>query len=329
VIKIQEKVIQLREVEIIEYTPQAILKKVLSNIPKNYGSEPIILTGFLRTKKMVNDTLAEFSEAIIEDYKSGYYLYPNRQAYKKARSTDIPNFIKGRVIADTLSLNELIGTGDYAYPVGTYFVDFLECYHGQFFDPTEFKMYTYVLSKEIDQDGNSTFKITFDQKVGTKGMLHKGEVYIDPIDFAIKKIFVTYSPNGFDWYNSRYGAIPRTIWKMNGWTCSAPILQTAFTYCKKNDIWILQSNVSKWEIKYSHPLSKKDFRYGYEQALVIMDYTRSPEKIESFKGNKQLGVNENWEKIIGQADETFWNNFNYIPIEESLQQAISNMPSVR
>lgn len=319
----------MEAVEIIEITPQEIFKRVISNIPENYGSEPIILTGFLRTRKLVNDTLAEFSEAIIEDYKSGYYLYPRRERYKKAQSTDIPCLIKGRAVTDTMLLNELIGTGDYSYNVGSYFVDFIECYHGQFFDPSEFKMRDYLLTKLIDQDNNFTYKISFDQKPGTKGLLHKGEVFIDPVDFAIKRIVVTYSPNGYIWYNRHYGKIRHTLRQVEGWNCEAPATQATFTWCKNNGKWFLHSKVIDWKMVYTNPILQDKFHYHFQMELVIMDYTRSPAVTASFKGDKQLGVHENWDKIIGEMDEKYWDNFNYLPIEESLKQAITNMPSFR
>ncbi len=325
--KILPKMIQLKEVEIIEYTPQAILKKAYTNIPKNYGVNPVILTCYLRTIKLVNDKLAEFAEAVIEDYKSGYCLYPKRDHEKKAMSTDIPYLIKGRVIEDTVLLNELTGTRDFAYPVSAYFTDFIELNHDQFFDPDEFRYYTYFMTKMIDQDGNSMYKISFNQKPGTRGLLHKGEVYVDPLDFAIKKIVVTYSSNGYDWYEKHYGRNIYTIMGLAGWKGNVPQMKGTFNYCKKNDRWYFQSKINEWIIDYNHTLPHKNFRYTYHQELVVMDYTQSSDRIASYKGDKQLGVNENWSKIVGQPDEDFWGNFNYLPIEESLKKTIMEMPA--
>lgn len=328
VIRIQQKIILLKEVEIIEYTAQELLEIVITKIPENYGSDPLIMTGFLRTKKLINDSLAEFAEAIIENYKSGYYLYPKRGMIRKAMSTDIPNLLKGRVSSDSSLLNELIGTGDYSYPVGAYFTDLLECYRGSFLDPGEFKMYSYSLIKIIDQDGKLTYDVSFDQKVGTKGLLHKGNAYIDPVDFAIKRIDITYSPNGYDWYKDHYGTISFTIWKMSDWKCEPPNLKVTITWCKKNENWILHSKYEDWVQNYKHPLSNEIFQYQFQQELVIMDYTRSPNRIFSFSGNKELGLNTNWEKLVGEVDETFWDNFNYLPIEEELKGAVNRMSTV-
>jgi len=67
--------LNLLEVEIIALSPQEVLRRVFGSIPVNYGTDPVILTAFIRTQKTVNNKLAEYTEAIIEDLKDGYYLY--------------------------------------------------------------------------------------------------------------------------------------------------------------------------------------------------------------------------------------------------------------
>ncbi len=46
--------LNLREVEIIALSSQEVLRRALDSISVNYGVDPVILTAFIRTQKMVN-----------------------------------------------------------------------------------------------------------------------------------------------------------------------------------------------------------------------------------------------------------------------------------
>jgi hypothetical protein len=292
---------------------------VISNLSRNYGAGPIILTGFLRSKKIVNDTLAAFSEAIFEDYKSGYFIYPKWGRFKKFDSTDIPRFIKGRSVIDTTLIKKLAEVEYFADPIWTAFGDPLECYRGSFLDPTEFKYYHYEQRDMIDESGNKIIKIMFDQKPGVKGHLPKGEIYIDPSVYAIRKIFLSSSPNGYEWY------LKHNDESKGGWNQSVPVIQSIYTFNNCNGTWSLQSKAHYLYITYSNSLNNETLKYHREMELVIISNIRDSVKISTFDGDKKLGFNTYWEEIIEESDSNYWQNFNYIPIEEVLQNDIMNM----
>ena len=74
-ISLKTVILQLSEVEVIGLTPQEVIRRAVEGIPANYGKNPLILTAFIRSQKSVNNKLAEYAEAIIDDFKTGYYLY--------------------------------------------------------------------------------------------------------------------------------------------------------------------------------------------------------------------------------------------------------------
>jgi hypothetical protein len=73
---------------------------------------------------------------------------------------------------------------------------------------------------------------------------------------------------------------------------------------------------------YNHPGSGQMLKYGYKDEVVVTDVSRDPEKIRNFSGDKYIGRNRRWDQIIGQPDESFWKHYNYLPIEETLKNAI-------
>jgi hypothetical protein len=302
---------QLNVIEVIGVSAKDILKEIIKNIPANYGKDPVIMIGFLRTKKIVNDSLALLAEAVLMNYKSGYYLYSSFNSKKKSESTNIPGFIRGRCFIDTCLINKLPPNDRYAYPLGQYFDDKVECYVGQFIDPSEFNLYVYSANIFIDLSGDQIIKINFDQKVGSKGLLQKGEILVDAESYAIRQIDLSYSPNGNSWFEKYYGRSNDTINGKIGWRRGVPVTNVRYTYCKSDSLWILQSKVVDWKDTYLS-YDSTELNYEFQMELVITDYTRDRDQINSFVGDKNLGNKQNWDKIIGKTDNNYWNDFNII-----------------
>ena len=77
----------LREVEIVALTPGEVLRRAFDSIPVNYGSDPVILTAFIRSQKTVNNKLAEYTEAILKiTYKPSYKTFETYEKTKYSRT---------------------------------------------------------------------------------------------------------------------------------------------------------------------------------------------------------------------------------------------------
>jgi hypothetical protein len=324
VVKLNKTIYNINEVEVSYTSPENILRSVIKNLPKNYGPDPVILTGFLRTRKIVNDSLALFSEAIIDDLKSGYYLYKKWNLTKKLNSTDIPHLIKGRYFVDSALINSLPEQDQYAYQIGLYFSDIMECYRGYFLDPTEFKNYKYAVKYQTDQNKRTIIRISFNQIAGVKGLLHEGEINIDPVDYAVLKIYLAYSHNGHKWFNDHFGKQAFTLRNIPGWKLSPPELDATFTYANKNGLWYLQSKTIDWEFTYKHSDYLENIVYKMQIQLAIINSSRNEDIISSFKGDKYLGLKQNWDQIIGPIDGSFWNSWNHIPLESKINEQLKN-----
>lgn len=333
-IRMEPVSLDLREVEIIALTPQEVLRRAFDSIPANYGSDSLILTAFVRTQKTVNNRLAEFTEAIVEDLKTGYSIASPRVSRSAAKITpwrestrhqtsNIPWLFKGRVTSDT-NLVKLLGeVGANARCLGCNFVrDIAEFPYETILDPADQKHSLLTMKEQSSPDGGKIYRIRFDQDDKTTKMLNQGEILIDARDFAILQI--TYKPSfkAFDAYEKN--KFNRT-WLLNnqpGWIQEMPLGETTVTYAKRGGYWTLSTIRQQYRVTYSQPDTRQKVIYGYKNEVVVTDVTRDPERIREFKGDKSVGVNQRWDQVVGEPDEAFWENFNYLPVEEALKKEL-------
>ena len=316
----------LKEVEIIALTPREVLKRAFDSIPVNYGVDSLILTAYIRTQKMVNNQLAEYTEAIVNNLKTGYNPYKPKEGKRKHETSNIPYLFKGRVTSDTNLVNLLGEVGANARCLGCNFVnDIAEFPYGTLLDE-EVQNHSVLSMKElINPTGGKIYQIHFDQNDKTKKILHKGEILIDSRDFAIMKISYKPSYKAYDAYEKTKFNRTYFLNDTHGWIQEMPLGETTITYSKRGGAWVLGTIRRRYWVTYKHPQTRQQVKYGYKNDVVVTDITRDPAVIKEFKGNKSMGVNQRWDEIVGETDEVFWRNFNYLPIEEKLKDELDKI----
>ena len=315
--------LNLREVEIIALTPEEVLKRAFDSIPVNYGTDSLILTAFIRTQKNVNGKLAEFTEAVVENLKDGYYFYKPGEAGAKHKASNIPCLFKGRVTSDTNLVNKLGDVGANARCLGCNFVtDIAEFPYGTILDARDHKHYGLKLKELINPEGGKIYQIRFDQTEKTGKMLYQGEILIESRHFAILRISYKPSFKAFEAYEkTKYS---RT-WFLNdttGWIQEMPLGETVITYSKRGPFWCLSTIRNQYWITFYQPELRQKLNYGYKNEVIVTDITRDPDAIGSFRGDKSIGVNQRWDQVVGDPDDRFWGNFNFLPVEEQLRNEL-------
>lgn len=318
--------LQLAEVEIIALTPEEVIRQVVARIPDNYGKDSVILTAFVRSQKFAGGKLAEYTEAMIEDLKTGYNLYSRKDEKKRSRQSNVPLLIKGRVISDTNLVNSIGDLGKSAGCLGCNFVhDFVEFYYHTVLDEQLFRYYNFKMEELIKPEGGKIYHIWFDQKKGVKEMLWKGEMFINGADFALLWISQKPSFEAYEEFEKNKYKHPWTILDSPGWIQEMPMMDQTTTYSSRNGKYYLSTiRIQNW-LTFNHPVSGKRVKFAHKNEVVITDATRDPEKLRSFKGDKSIGVNQRWDQLTGTADNSFWSEFNYLPIEEKLQESLEKM----
>ncbi len=325
-ISLKPKEVSLKEVEVVALTPEEVMRRMFSNIPLNYGKDSLLLTAFYRSQKYTGKKLAEYSEAIIVDLKTGYsHQHSIRDVELTAGQSNKTQLVKGRVVSDTNLVNAMGEVGKMAGCLGCIFAeDLVENNSGALFDEKYFRFYSYKMQELSNPEGGKIYHIWFDQ-ANNKIKGFKGEMFIDGSSYALMKIRLKPSFKGFDAFEKDKGKRTYTINKIPGWIAELPLFDKTMIYSKRNGCWYLNTIHDEQWITFTQPSAGKKIMIGYKNDLVVTDVSRAPEKVGSFKGDKATGAAQRWDQLAGPADEEFWAHFNYLPVEESLKAAIGGI----
>ncbi|MEI7663939.1 MAG: DUF333 domain-containing protein [Bacteroidota bacterium] len=325
-IRMNPKIFELSEVEIVALSPEEVIRRVVAHIPANYGEEPLILTAFIRSRKFLGNKLAEFTEAIIEDMKTGYSLTGKKEEKERHRLSNTPLLLKGRVISDTSLVNAIGELGKSAGCLGCNFIhDFVEFYHQTVLDEELFRYYKFRMEELIRPEGGKIYHIWFDQKKGVKETLWRGELFINASDFALLKVTQKPSFEAFDQFEKQKYKRPYTINATQGWFQEMPLMDWTTTYSLRNGSYYLNTILVENWLTFTNPATRQKLKFSHKNEVVVTDATRDPEKLKNFRGDKSTGVNQRWDQIVGPQDDRFWATFNYLPLEKTLQETLRKM----
>ena len=329
-IALKPKVFELAEVEIVSLSPEEVIRQVVAHIPANYGEDSLVLTAFIRSRKFLNNKLAEYTEAIIEDMKTGYRLYDQGREKEHHRQSNTPLLLKGRVISDTSLVNAIVDLGKSAGCLGCNFInDFVEFYHHTVLDEKLFKYYQFRMEEISRPEGGKLYHIWYDQKRGVSETLWKGELFVNAADFALLKITQKPSFEAFDQYEKQKYKHPYIIGNSPGWIEEMPLMDWTTTWSLRNGSYFLNTiSIENW-LTFTNPATRQKLKFSHKNEVVVTDVSREPEKVRSFKGDKSIGINQRWDQLVGPEDHQFWSDFNYLPIEKNLQEAINRMNVVK
>jgi hypothetical protein len=325
-ISLKQKEVNLNEVEVVALTPEEVMRRMFNRIPDNYGTDSLLLTAFYRSQKFTGKKLAEYSEAIVEDLKAGYFDQKTIKDVKAtAERSNKTQLVKGRVVSDTNLVNSMGEVGKMAGCLGCIFAtDMIEQNFRTMFNEEVFRFYTYKMEELSGPEGGKIYHISFDQ-ADKKIKGFRGEMYIDGGSFALIKIICKPSFLGYDKYEKGKARRTYFINNTNGWVADMPLQDLTILYSKRPGGWSLSTIRQEQWITFTLPSSGQKILLGYKNDLVVTDVTRDPVKVRNFRGDKKAGVKQRWDQLVGNADEEFWGSFNYLPVEESLKKAIGEI----
>jgi hypothetical protein len=325
-IRLLPRTFDLSEVEVVGLTPEEVIRRAVAAIPANCGTDSLILTAFVRTAKVVNSRLAEFTEAIIEDLKTGYSLCKPGDMNRRREASNIPLLLKGRVVSDTMLVNALGDAGREAGCLGCNFVhDIAEFYHHTILDEKFFRHYQFRMVEITNPAGGKIFRIRFDQKPGVKEKLWKGELYIASPGYAILKVTQKPSFNAWETFEKNKFERVYTLKNRYGWIADIPLIDRTVTYAERDGRWYLSTIRDEEWITFTLPATGQKLRFSYKNEVVVTDVTRDPARLRNFTGDQSTGVGQRWDQVAGKPDPDFWKGFNYLPVEEALQSKVAGI----
>jgi len=306
-ILMKKEFIPIPEIIIRIQSPQEIIFKAVSSIPRNYGNSPAMLTGFYREGVMKKSELQIYSEAVLQIYKSAYSGTLLGDQIKVFRSRKIENMD----FRDTLAVRLKAGLStSLELDVAKSIFDFI--------DRGSMPEYTYRISDIVTYDDEAAWVIDFEQREEVEIPLYRGSVYINTDDFAI--------------LNADFELNPKYIRKLKdsfilsssrGYVTWPVSVKYKVSYRKVNDRYFL--NHVRGDLLFLSKQKKKLFNSQFTVFFELAVTGINIERVERFEREELAPAHSVFSRTIKSYDPDFWQDQDFLKPEENLLQALKNM----
>ncbi len=313
IISLQPEVYELKEVTAQGLTARNLLQKCLEKIPENYPAQPVGMTAFYRETIHENGLPVQEVEAVlgidkrpyVNDMKKDRMVIlkgrQNREVYE-SRIWEYINFVDGPY--------EALESDVCKYPD-----DFITLPRTRFnfLKPKHFRFYEYSFMEVPESAEDEYYIIRFHPPAGERRAVLEGEIYIDKPSLAIIRIDYRINP-----YHIKHTSVvdintESELNKLDIYT------QTNSFNCSVN----YRLYKGKWfldyvRISYDFHLLWLDDQYLAEIKntiqFVITDFNAN--QLYSARYGKLIKRKFPMPQQLGEQDESFWENYNYILREE-------------
>lgn len=307
-IRMQKEATNIKGIVVTQKDPEGLLRMALAKIPKNYSTEPVMMTGFYRETIKQNRSYVSIAEAVLNAYKS---------SYTKLIDEDRVKIYKGRKGEDLKKMDTVYFKFQ-GGPKTIFMLDVVKnpetLLSGEYMD-----YYTYKLSGVTTFNDKACYMIDFDQKADVDNPLFKGTYYIDIDNMAIAGVQFRLSDIGLA-KASEY-LVKKKPSGMKVETMAANYL---VNYTMNNNRWYL--NYVRSELKFRCKWPKHLFNSNYtimaEMAVTDID-TANLTKYKFSESSKMTDIFS--DQVSAFFDENYWGDYNYIKPDENIQVAIEKL----
>jgi hypothetical protein len=281
----------------------------LQKIPVNYSSIPEIQIGFYRETSKQNDDYIVISEAVLKIFKA---------AYDKNLRNDQVSVYKNRKSPFVKTMDTVL----YKLQGGIYnslMID-LAKHPASFISEDYFDTYDYKFEGLAQYDKGLVYVIAFDQRPNVAYPLYKGKIYIDKESLAFVKAEFGISPVGLEYATS-------ILVKKSSSKIKAKVLGANYlvSYSNVEDVWKLHHVREEIKIRVRKKFSFFNSTYHSVSELVITDSDTT--SVNRFRSYDLIKPNQVFADVRESYDESFWGKFNFLPPEETLEEAYSKIKS--
>lgn len=306
-ISMKREYISIPEIIIRNQIPQEILIKARRAIPENFGKTPAIMTGFYREGVLRKVDLQNYSEAVLNIYKSSYSGSLQSDQIRIFKSRKLENIDR----SDTLAVRLKAGLSTCLELDGARnLFDFLAA--GSMED------YKFRLTDIVTYDDESAYAIEFEPGEFSDIPLFRGTIYINTSDFGIYNAEFEISPKQINKIKESF--ITSSSGGFNTWPVS---VKYSVSYRKVNDRYFL-SHVRGdllFLSRQKRKLFNTQFRVFFELAVTDIRL----ENVKRFEREELAPIHSIFSKTINNYDPGFWANQDFLRPEENLIQALKNM----
>lgn len=306
-ILMEREFISIPEIIIRNQIPQEIIYRAVQAIRHNYSTIPAYMTGFYREGVLKKRELQNYSEAVVEIYKSPYTVSLLGDQMKIYKSRKIEN----EKLTDTLTIRLKAGLSTCLELDGAKnLFDFL--------NRESMPDYKYRLADIVTYNDESAYEIEFEQREDIEEPLYKGVVYINTTDFAL--LNAEFELNQALIHKIKKSFISSSV---KGFTTSPVSVKYTVSYRKINNVYYLNHvrGDMVFVSKEKHKLFSTQFLVFFELAITDVDL----KNVKRFEREELAPIHSVFSRTITNYDPDFWGNQDFLKPEDNLLKALKNL----
>jgi hypothetical protein len=307
-ILMEPKSIQLQEITVRPEDALNLIMDALTYIKDNYSVEPMMMRGFYRETIEKGRNYVSISEAVVDIFKGGY---------SNSYQMDQVKLFKGRKSADVEKMDTVLFKLQ-GGPTTAMLLDVVKNPYILLSDQYS-DIYDFALVDVITIDDRLHYVVTFKQKPYIEDPYYQGKLYVD-----MEKLAITEAEFELNTDNEEEAARLFIQRKPLGMTITPERAVYRAKYTIGDDRWYF--TYARAEVKFVVDWKKKLFNTTYTTMSELAITDRTYEGIEKFASKDRFKTSDVMdEKVYIFFDEDFWQGYNVIEPDQSIESAIRRL----
>jgi hypothetical protein len=307
-IELEREYVSIPEIIIRTREPIELIRNIRKNIPENYGTTPTRLTAFYRESISRRTKLQEYSEAIINIYKSPYARTVQSDQISLFKSRKIIN----SDLSDTLIIKLKAGL-DACLKLDGIKNSF------DFIREENLVNYDYRIVDIVSFDDEAAYVIEFRQKEYITDLpLFEGLIYINTDNFGIHSVEFQINEKYISELDDQF-----VSQSTSGYNIKVRKAKYKVEYRFLNGRYYL--NHVRGDLEFFARKKKELFGSPYYIFFEMATTDINTENIVRFNRSDQLETGAVFSNFISRYDPDFWGTDNFLKPEENIQEAIKRI----
>lgn len=300
--------VQLKEITIRPQEALELIIDALNSVRENYSSDPMMMRGFYRETIQRGRNYVSIAEAVIDIFKASYsndFQIDQVKLFKGRKSADVERM-------DTV-LFKLQGGPNTALLLDVVKNPYI-LLSSEYYD-----IYDFYLSDVVSINDKLHYVVSFNQKSYVDDPYYIGKLYID-----MDKLAITEAEFELNTENKEEAARLFIKRKPMGMiiTPEKAVYRTKYTI--EDNRWYF--SYARAEVKFKVNWKKKLFNTTYTTMSEMAITDRTYEGIEKFSSKDRFKRNDVMnEKVFIFFDQDFWEGYNVIEPDQSIESAIRRL----
>lgn len=308
IIMLQPSTIQLQEITIRPEDALNLIMDALSYIKDNYSEEPMMMRGFYRETIERGRNYVSISEAVVDIFKG---------SYSNVFQTDQVKLFKGRKSADVEKMDTVL----FKLQGGPNTAVLLDVVKNPYILLSEqySDIYAFTLTDVVTINERLHYVISFQQKPHVEDPYYMGKLYVD-----MEKLAITEAEFELNTENEEEAARLFIQRKPLSMTITPERAVYRAKYTIDENRWYF--TYARAEVRFKVDWKKKLFNTNFTTMSELAITDRTYEGIEKFAAKERFRPTDVMdEKVFIFFDEDFWQGYNVIEPDQSIESAIRRL----